>query len=190
MKKTWYLGLTGSILVIVMGLGLLLYPKMTDLAYALSQKGLSVWGKDARASESGSKDGIPLPDEVVCKLAISKINLEANVLSGTDQSVLRKGPGHYEETPLPGEQGNCAIAGHRTMYGHLFRHIDRLDRGDEIVIYTRDGRYTYRIVEKRVVNPKDLSVIDQDGDTELTLTACHPVGSARQRIVIIAELEK
>lgn len=190
MKRTWYLRIAGSVLVIVIGLGILLYPKITDWIYILSQKGLNICGTDAQASESGSEEGIPLPDEVVCKLVISKIELEANVLSGTDRSVLKRGPGHYEETPLPGEQGNCAIAGHRTMYGHPFRHIDKLNQGDEIIIYTRDGRYVYRVVEKRVVSSKDLSVIDQDSDSKLTLTACHPVGSARQRIVIIAELEK
>jgi len=190
MKKTWYLGIAGSVVVILIGLGLLLYPKITDWIYVLSQKSLNICGADAQASENSSKEGIALPGEVICKLVISKINLETNVLSGTDQSILKKGPGHYKETPLPGEPGNCAIAGHRTMYGHPFRHIDKLDQGDEIVIYTRDGRYVYRVVEKRVVSPKDLSVIDQDSNSKLTLTACHPVGSARQRIVIIAELEK
>ena len=69
------------------------------------------------------------------------------MVEGTDLESLRKGPGHYPETPLPGERGTSAIAGHRTTYGAPFRHIDELDPGDRIVIDMPDGRFVYRVEE-------------------------------------------
>lgn len=170
-----------GILILVMGLGLFLYPSMTDLAYKVSQ---------AVVSQPQDPEGQDLPDGAVATLSIPKIELETTVVSGTTQKALKKGPGHYEETPLPGDRGNSAIAGHRTMYGHPFRNLDQLEAGDEIVVRTESGGFTYRVLEKKIVRPTDLSVIDPTEDSRLTLTTCHPVGSARERLIVVAELDR
>ncbi len=192
------------VLIMVVGLVLILYPKISDLRYAeFQQEQMALAkeksGRDHSLSRKGgpaidrssaeSADVQPIPEGTVAKLIISKIELDAYVMPGTAPEMINKGPGHYEETPLPGEKGNCAIAGHRTMYGHPFRRLDELEAGDEIVIYTPDRKSVYRTVEKKIVEPTDLSVIAPNEASRLTLTTCNPVGSARQRLVIVAELE-
>ena len=101
---------------------------------------------------------------------------------------LKKGPGHYPESPLPGQEGNAAIAGHRTTYGAPFNRIDELEPGDEITVQTVQGEFTYVVKEQQIVSPDQVEVLEDKGDNRLTLTACHPKYSARQRIVVVAEL--
>ena len=101
---------------------------------------------------------------------------------------LKKGPGHYPETPLPGQEGNAAIAGHRTTYGAPFNRIDELEPGDEIHVETIQGSFTYLVTEQLIVSPTQVDVLADKGDNRLTLTACHPKYSARQRIVVVAQL--
>jgi sortase A len=115
------------------------------------------------------------------------------VVGGVTLADLTRGPGHYPGTALPGEDGNFAVAGHRTTYGAPFYHLDQLTDGDEIIVTDRNRRsYTYRFVEQRIVNPGDSSVLGSDplGNDRplLTLTTCHPRFSARQRMIVFAEL--
>ena len=107
---------------------------------------------------------------------------------GVTVDQLKRGPGHYEETPLPGQAGNAAIAGHRTTYGAPFNRIDELEPGDEIVVTTVQGEFTYIVKEQLIVSPKQVEVLEDAGDNRLTLTACHPKYSARERIVVVSEL--
>jgi sortase A len=112
------------------------------------------------------------------------------VVEGTGASALRAGAGHYPNTPLPGEDGNVAIAGHRTTYGKPFANLDRLHVGEEIVLETPIGRHVYKITrEPFVVSNTDFTVIAQTPGKTLTLTTCHPKGSARQRLIIRAEIQ-
>jgi sortase A len=152
----------------------------------LSQKALEA--EAAAGSGATGAGGRPMPSGAVALLIIPKIDLKAYVGQGTDQDVLANGPGHYEETPLPGAKGNAAIAAHRTMHGHPFRRLDELKRGDRIVTYTKARKATYRVVEIKRVDPSDVSVIEPKGDNRLTLTTCNPVGSARQRLIVVARL--
>jgi sortase A len=105
-------------------------------------------------------------------------------------SALRAGAGHYPETPLPCELGNVGIAGHRTTYGKPFSQIDRLKTGDPIILETPVGSCTYKVSKDPfVVAPDDFSVVAPPPDATsrwLTLTSCHPKGSAAHRIVIRA----
>jgi sortase A len=115
------------------------------------------------------------------------------VVGGVTLADLTRGPGHYPGTAMPGEDGNFAVAGHRTTYGAPFYHLDQLTEGDEIIVTDRNRRsYTYRFVEQRIVNPGDSSVLGSDplgnGRPLLTLTTCHPRFSARQRMIVFAEL--
>ena len=133
----------------------------------------------------------------IARIQIPAINVDKTVVEGVRVSDLRKGPGHYPATPLPGQAGNAAIAGHRTTYGAPFGNVDELLPGDEIIVTTIQGEFTYRVVEQGaghghlIVAPTAIEVLDQDFSdhpNRLTLTACHPKGSARQRIIVVGEL--
>ncbi len=130
----------------------------------------------------------PLPGDAIGEIEIPAISLSSFVVEGTDTANLRKGPGHYPDTPLPGARGTVAIAGHRTTYGAPFRRLDELERGDRIVLDMPYGRFVYRVQRVKVVDDQDLSVLDPVGHDQLVLTACHPLYSAEQRIVAFARL--
>lgn len=131
---------------------------------------------------------IPPEGDPVAKIEIPKIGVDKLVVEGVSVADLKDGPGHYPETPLPGQKGNAAIAGHRTTYGAPFNRVDELVPGDEIFVDTVQGRFRYLVVEQLIVSPSQVEVLEDKGDNRLTLTACHPKYSARQRIVIVAEL--
>ena len=132
----------------------------------------------------------PLPGDSIGKLEFPTLDKEYFVVEGTATGDLRKGPGHYDDTPLPGERGTVAIAGHRTTYGAPFRNIDKLDRGDAITIEMPYGRFTYRVEKSEIVEPTDLSVKDPVGYDRLILSACHPLYSAAQRVIVFARQVK
>jgi sortase A len=131
-------------------------------------------------------DRKPLKGDAIGKIIIPKIGVDEYVVEGTDTESLRKGPGHYPDTPLPGARGTVAIAGHRTTYGAPFRNVDKLKHGDMIVLDMPDHRYVYRVERTKIVEPTDLSVLDRVGHDRLILSACHPLYSAAQRIVVFA----
>jgi sortase A len=128
----------------------------------------------------------PLEGDAIARLVIPAIGVSEYVVEGTDTTDLRKGPGHYPETPLPGERGTTAIAGHRTTYGAPFRNIDDLRRGDRIRIDMPDGTFRYRVERVRIVDDQDLSVLDPVGYRRLMLSACHPLYSAAERVIVFA----
>jgi sortase A len=112
------------------------------------------------------------------------------VVAGVERDDLAKGPGHYPDTPMPGDVGNAAIAGHRTTFGAPFNRIDELRSGDSIDVTTLAGIFHYKVNQApKVVFPTDLSVLDPTPTATLTLTSCHPKFSARQRIVVTASLD-
>ncbi len=129
----------------------------------------------------------PLKGDAIAKIEIPAIGVSEYVVEGTDTATLRKGPGHYPDTPLPGGPGTAAIAGHRTTYGAPFREIDELERGDRITVDMPDGRFIYRVEQSKIVDDQDLSVLEPVGYKRLMLSACHPLYSAAQRVVIFAE---
>jgi sortase A len=111
------------------------------------------------------------------------------VVQGTDTSSLRKGPGHYPKTSFPGEGGTVAVAGHRTTYGAPFRTVDQLKHGDEIVMEMPYGRFTYAVERTQIVSPSATEVVRRvPGRERLVLSACHPLYSASQRIIVFARL--
>ena len=141
---------------------------------------------------------IPPQGEVAGRIVMPTIGVDWWFVEGVSVADLKKGPGHYPASPFPGQAGNAAIAGHRTTYGAPFGDVDQLQPGDEIQISTLQGEFTYLVRETIIVSPSDVQVLnddfwdfDRDGSPEpnvLTLTACHPKYSARQRIIIGAEL--
>jgi sortase A len=130
----------------------------------------------------------PLKGDAIAKIEIPAIGVSEYVVEGTDTATLRKGPGHYPETPLPGDQGTAAIAGHRTTYGAPFRRIDKMKRGQVVRIDMPDARLVYRVERTTIVDDQDLSVLDRVGYQRLVLSACHPLYSAAQRVIVFARL--
>jgi sortase A len=137
----------------------------------------------ARAFARTRRDGDP-----VAELRIPRISLRAIVVRGTAAADLREGPGLLDGTPLPGQHGTTAIAGHRTTYGAPFRHLDALRPGDAISVRLPYGSFRYAVEGTRIVGPGDLSVLRRVHHDRLVLSACHPLFSAARRIVVLARL--
>lgn len=134
----------------------------------------------------------PKPDigDGIALIEIPKIGVKSVIVEGVGVNDLKKGPGHYPTTSLPGEQGNVVISGHRTTYGAPFYRLDELEVGDGIKLSDRETTYVYRVTEKKIVSPGDLTVVVETEDARLTLATCHPRFSARQRLIIVAALEE
>ncbi|MEX2504426.1 MAG: class E sortase [Egicoccus sp.] len=127
------------------------------------------------------RDGEPVVEDVLY------------VVEGVAVSDLKLGPGHYPDSATPGSDGNLAIAGHRTTYGRPFWALDELRDGDTIHVVDRDGtEWVYAYREQRVVAPSDVWVVEDDpldtGEPTITLTTCHPLFSAAQRLIVWGEL--
>src|SRR5580692_8520072 len=137
----------------------------------------------AAPTTTAPPEGQPIGD-----IRIPGIGINQVVVEGTNTPDLRKGPGHYTGTPLPGQAGNVAIAGHRTTYGHPFYNLDGVKPGDPIVVTTLQGVFVYDAFKQVVVSPSDTSVIDNVYANYLTLTTCNPRFSASSRLVVVAKL--
>jgi sortase A len=124
----------------------------------------------------------------VGRIRIAKIKANFVVVDGTDAGSLRKGPGIYDQVPFPGAPGTTAIAGHRTTYRAPFRRVDRLRRGDVVVVEMPYGRFTYEVEKTQIVPPTRVSVIRRVDHDRLVLSACHPLYSAAKRIIVFARL--
>lgn len=137
----------------------------------------------ARLARRAAREGDPIG-----RLEIPAIGVDQVVIHGTDGATLRKGPGHYPETTLPGLGGTVAIAGHRTTYGAPFRDVDQLEPGDEIVLAMPYARFTYAVERVEIVEPTATWVTRDVGYDRLVLSACHPLYSAAERIIVFARL--
>jgi sortase A len=188
-----------SVVLVLGAIGLLGYPVYTNFQHDRLQDRLSnELAGDDLAQRYRSKT-LKIGDALT-RIKIPALGVDTVVVYGTTASALRAGAGHYPTTPLPCESGNVAIAGHRTTYGKPFANIDQLKPGDTIILETPIGPCTYEVqaapkpftvgagmAASYVVGPTDLRVIDQDpSKAELTLTTCHPRGSAKQRLIIRA----
>ena len=132
----------------------------------------------------------PLRGDAIGEIVFPTLDRRYFMVEGIDTASLRKGPGHYPDTALPGERGTVAVAGHRTTYLAPFRHIDELRRGDRVVASMPYGRFVYRVERTRIVPPTALWVKRRVRYDRLVLTACHPLYSAAQRIVVFARYVK
>ncbi len=136
----------------------------------------------------------PVQGEPYAQIRIPSIGVDETVVYGIRVGDLRKGPGIFPSNPMPGTPGNAAIAGHRTTWGEPFHDIDLVQPGDEIVVETLQGEFTY-VVEAHedsegnevghfIVPANGIHVLDDYGDDRITLVACHPKWSSRQRIIV------
>ncbi|KAB8196297.1 class E sortase [Nonomuraea phyllanthi] len=139
------------------------------------------------------------PGEPVALLRIPRLgsDYEYAVVEGVDAEHLKKGPGHYPDSAMPGQIGNFAVAGHRTTYAAPFNELDELERDDEIILETREARYTYRVTSHDIVEPDEIDVFAPvPGKPDIrpirafiTLSTCHPEYSAAQRLVVYGVLK-
>lgn len=127
--------------------------------------------------------------EALGTIRIPEVGLSWTIVEGVRlNSDLKKGAGHYPDTPIPGQGGNAAIAGHRTTYGQPFHNLDELTPGDRIFWDSATGTHEYEVRESFVVEPSELWVLDHRDGAWLTLTTCHPKWSATRRLIIVAEM--
>jgi sortase A len=122
-------------------------------------------------------------------LSIPRIGLKTVFVEATSHDSLKKGPGHYRGTVLPGLAGTVGLAGHRTTYGAPFRRVNELRKDSRIVVRMPYGTFTYMVTGSRITTPSDASsLVSHAGVDKLVLTACHPLYSAAKRIVVTARL--
>jgi sortase A len=128
--------------------------------------------------------------DALARLEIPRIGRNDIVVAGVKTGDLKRGPGHFPDTPLPGQLGNAAIAGHRTTYGSPFFNVDELQVGDDIIATTLSGRFTYRVTGSEIVasNRYDVVATADPNRATLTLISCHPKYTAQKRIVVFSEL--
>lgn len=124
------------------------------------------------------------PEETIAQLEIPKLGINAIVVEGTAEGSLRKGPGHVENTPLPGMQANVSIAGDRVLYGGPFLNLDELENGDEVHLKTTYGKFDYVISSKTFTTPEDVAVLEPGQLEMITLITCDPPWDTARRMVL------
>ncbi len=128
--------------------------------------------------------------DAIGQITINKIGASYDIIQGTDTASLEKGPGHYPGTAFPGLGQTVAIAGHRTTYLAPFRRLNDLGPGDRIVLRMPYARFTYIVQYQKIVLPTALWVTNNVGYDRLVLSACNPLYSAAQRIIVFARLQE
>lgn len=141
------------------------------------------WEREDARDWLRTAEGAPLG-----RIEIPRLDLEVTLVKGATEADLRRGPGWVRGTQPPGPEGNFAVSGHRTTFLAPFRDLDRLERGDEVVVETRYRRYTYRMTRRSFAEPNDIEILLPTPRPRLTLTTCHPPYSNRFRLVVHAEL--
>jgi sortase A len=130
----------------------------------------------------------PGPEQAI-GIRIEALSVNAPVVQGDGWEELKRGVAQHLGTANPGENGNMVLSGHNDIYGEVFRYLSDLEEGDEIVIFTQSRSYTYRVMEKMIVAPTFVEVMDPTEDATLTLISCYPYLIDTQRIVVRAELQ-
>src|SRR5688500_3098228 len=125
-----------------------------------------------------------VPIVKIGEIHIPKIGLVQPIYEGVNLTAIDKAPGHWPGSAVPGPLGNSVFAGHRVTHSHLFRRINEMVAGDEIIFKMPNGTHTYKMTGFKVVTPKDVHIVNPTPDATVTLFACHPPGSARQRYVV------
>jgi sortase A len=130
----------------------------------------------------------PAPAQAT-RIQIPALNIDAIVVHGTDWEQLKLGVGHEVRSANPGERGNLVLAAHNDVYGELFRYLDRLKPGDEVIVYTGQQRYRYLITSSRIIEPTQVEVMAPTSTPTVTLISCYPYLIDTQRIAVFGELQ-
>lgn len=182
-----------GIILIVFGMSIMISAVYMKHYGQLKQK---VMMKNYEKSIKTEKDNSPsdkYPQEfngAVGIIRIPKIDLKVAIGEGVDMNTLKYSVGHFSDTVLPGEKGNCCLAGHRSYtYSQYFNRLDEVGNGDEIYIKTKQGEFKYVVYEKIVVKPSDYQVLKGTNETTLTLVTCTPIKIATHRLIIKARIQ-
>lgn len=177
-----------ALLLVVSGLGLLGYVSYQYWDMYHTQRQLEAqWEQQAASASVPQTKQIPVV-EMLTRVSIPRINMDAIVVEGASRKQLSIGPGHVVDTAMPGEPGNAVITGHRDTF---FRNIYELKKGDVIIVRRNGHVFKYQVTGKKIVEPDDLSVLKPTIDPQLTLITCYPtyyIGPAPKRLVIFSKL--
>lgn len=139
--------------------------------------------------QPGTTIPIPTPGpRQASRIAIPAIDVDVPVVEGDGWEELKMGAGHRIGSANPGERGNMVISGHNDVYGEIFRHLEDLKMGDEVMVYAGDTPYRYLVVGRMIVEPTEVSLLEPTPNATLTLITCHPYMIDSHRLVVIAEL--
>ncbi len=179
-----------SSVLLVVGSVLLLYVAGQYWEMYQSQKRLEAeWEQQSRTLAAKVSSQPPIrEDQMLTRIVVPKINMDAIVVEGVSRRELSAAPGHMKQTAMPGEIGNAVITAHRDTF---FRHIYELNRGDQIQVRRGVRTFTFAVTGKKIVMPEDISVIKPTSDAQLTLITCYPtyyIGPAPKRLVVFSRL--
>ncbi|MES9536272.1 MULTISPECIES: class E sortase [unclassified Actinomadura] len=154
-------------------------------------------GRAAVAGSAVVAAARPRAGAVIAQIRIRRMRLKTSVRQGVGAAVLRRGVGHYPGTALPGKEGNTVLLGHRTTWLHPFNRLDRMRRGDRIVLRVGRASYVYRVRAKRVIDPRDRRALEavpfkrasEPHGKYVTLITCTPKGSDRHRLVVVGKID-
>jgi len=177
-----------SMVLLLLGVSLLGYVGSEYWGMYRTQKQLEVqWEQQAATVRTPGQPRLAAHD-LLTRVSIPKISLDAIVIEGVSRKQLSVGPGHMKDTALPGAAGNAVITGHRDTF---FRHIYELQKGDDILVRRNGQLFKYQVTGKKIVKPDDVSVLKQTTDPQLTLITCYPtyyIGPAPERLVVFSKL--
>jgi sortase A len=130
----------------------------------------------------------PGPEQAI-RIQIPAINIDAPVVQGDGWEQLKKGVAQHLNTANPGQNGNVVLSAHNDVYGQIFRYLDRLQTGDQIVLYTQQRQYIYTVSRTEIVEPTQVEVMAPTSDPTVTLISCYPYLVNKQRIVVFGKLQ-
>lgn len=130
---------------------------------------------------------IPTPEHGI-RIQIPAINVDAPIVHGDSWEQLKKGVAHNAVSANPGQPGNIILSGHNDVFGEVFRYLERLKQGDEVIVYTNRRSYTYVVSGWELVEPTQVEVMAPTPDATITLISCHPYLVDNHRIVVKGEL--
>lgn len=179
-----------SIVLMVVGAMLLGYVSFEYFSMWHEQRVLAEEWKQQNSSQVASAGSVPQASraDALTRIEIPRIHVDAIVVEGSGRRQLKIGPGRVTSTAQPGENGNAVITAHRDTF---FRHVSDLHQGDDILVRRNGQVYRYQVTGRKIVDPDDVSVLEQTPDAELTLITCYPtyyIGPAPQRLVVSSKL--
>ncbi|MGE5628949.1 MAG: class D sortase [Solirubrobacterales bacterium] len=182
----------GNILIIIGLIVITVAGAMKIKAYYVQKSMIDGFQKNLEVNDgpTDSTSQVKIEGNSLGIVSIPKIEMEAVFCEGVDMETLKYALGHFPGTAVPGEKGNCCIAGHRSYtYSQYFNRLDELKSGDEIKITTKRETYTYIVYDSFIVDPSHTEVLNTTKDCELTLVTCTPIRIATQRLIVKAKLK-
>ena len=192
-KRRSYLKIIGLFFIILgfLSLALLLY---FDFIYK-GNVALTITSSEDTSllKENLSEEKEKETKEFVLEIKTEDVFIKAPIVEGVELEDLEKGIGHHKTTALPGLTGNVVLAGHnwypcKSQYCRVFCDLEKLKIGDEVAVYYNQGKFVYKVIERKIVSPKHTEILKQTEEPTLTLYTCYPRLTARQRLVYVAEL--